>query len=308
MPRSPELPWTPAETKRLMSHAEVVAALRDKVEKGTATKEEVERFGKAVLALDKAIKDKEREAGHSPDTILAEDREGNEIRFDLAELRRQWVDFYKTNNLSDVLTDDGGRDTIPSNITLTPEQIDLLKAKAKEGYTRAVIIPAGIEKHLQALKENLTDGYEKDRNNKPILTFLSSNVSPSFPDNIITTDTNRKDKAYIILTNPNESLLPNSKNKTADELMSEFQSLGFSGLTLADFFIEERRHFNETGKHLIDGSVEWSWLLASRDSASRVLDAGWRPGSLLVGVGSGVSGDRDPALGARPSVVFVLET
>lgn len=35
-----ELPWTPAETKQLMSRADVIASLRDKIERGTADDDE----------------------------------------------------------------------------------------------------------------------------------------------------------------------------------------------------------------------------------------------------------------------------
>ncbi|MBP9863910.1 hypothetical protein KBC54_00475 [Patescibacteria group bacterium] len=302
---SKEFPWTPAETKQLMSHAEVIAALRDKVEEGKADADERKRFTKAVFALKKQMEEKENPTTH---IILAEAANGSEIRFDLREIRQTWETFYGTHNLKQLA------DALPTDIELTPTQIDLLKQKAKEGYTRVILIPANAEQSLQLLKENLTDGYEKNPDGTSIETYLADyddkkGVKSSFPNLIETTDPKRKGKAYLLLTNPNESLAPDSKNKSADELVAEFQAKGLSGLTLADFFIEERRHFEETGNHLIDwGKSDYSWLLSSRDGASRVLDAGWYPGAHQVGVRSYPSGLRNPHLGARSSVVLDLES
>ncbi len=293
-----ELPWTPAETKQLMSHAEEIASLRDKVEQGKADADERKRFTKAVFALKKQMEEKENPTMH---VILAESADGTEIRFDLREIRQTWETFYGTHNLK-VLADD-----LPTDIKLTPEQVDLLKQKAREGYTRAILVPANIDQHLLQLKQSLTDGLGKNAQNQPIETFLSDNVKPSFPNQIETTDPRRKGKAYLLLTNPNESLVPNTKNKSADELIAEFNAKGLSGLTLAEYLIEERKHFEETGKHLVDGSKEWTWLLASRDGASRVLNADWLPDVHRVGVNSNPSGNRRSYLGARSSVVLSLE-
>ncbi len=306
MPKNPsELPWTPSETKQLVSYAEVIASLREKVEQGKADADEKKRFTKAVFALKKQMEEKENPTMH---VILAETTDGKEIRFDLKEIRQTWETFYGTHNLKQLA------DALPNEIKLTPAQIDLLKQKAKEGYTRAILIPANAEQSLQLLKENLTDGYEKNPDGIPIKTFLADHsdkkgVASSFPNQIETTDPKRKGKAYLLLTNPNESLAPDSKNKSADELVAEFQAKGLSGLTLADFFIEERRHFEETGKHLIDwGKSDYSWLLSSRDGASRVLNAGWDPGDHRVDVYSCPSGYRSSNLGARSSVVLELES
>jgi hypothetical protein len=311
MPRRPsgELPWTPQETEILMSHAEVIASLREKVERNTASPDEQKRFAKAVFALEKSVKDKEQPTGS---VILAESKEGREIRFDLVELRKQWVDFYTSHGLGDLLKDPQGHDLLPADIRLTPGQIEFFKEKAKEGYTRVILVPAGIEQHLQELKANLTDGLGKDKKGNPVETYLhdyddKKGVASSFPNLIETTDPVRKNKPYLLLTNPTEALLPESKNKSAGALLAEFQASGLSGLSLADFFIEEREHFNKTGKHLIDGSTEWSWLLASRDAASRVLNAVWDPDYRQVRVDSYVVSGSDPGLGARPSVVLTLE-
>ena len=305
---SGELPWTDEETRGLKSHADVIAELRSRVEQGTATPDEQERFTTAVFALDKAVKDKERPVG---DVIVCVDKEGKEVLFDLAEIRRQWVQFYDTHGLSEILKDTQGHDTLPADIRLTPEQVDLLKAKAKEGYTRMILVPAGVEGHLQSLKENLTDGLAQDASNNPIPTYLSDNVKPSFPNQITTTDPRRLGKAYLLMTNPDAALHPGTKDKSADEIIRTFAdpAVNVSGLTLADYLIEERRHFDETGQHLVDFSKnEWTWLLASRDAASRVLGADWNPNNRQVGVGSSSPGDRDPGLGARSSVVLALES
>ena len=109
-----ELPWTPAETKQLMSHAEEIASLRDKVEQGKADADERKRFTKAVFALKKQMEEKENPTMH---VILAESADGTEIRFDLREIRQTWETFYGTHNLK-VLADD-----LPTDIKLTPEQL-----------------------------------------------------------------------------------------------------------------------------------------------------------------------------------------
>ena len=243
----------------------------------------------------------EKKSSH--DIILAETTDGKELRFDLNEIREQWKVFYEEHGLENLAN------LLPKNIALTPKQIETLKAKAREGYTRAILVPAGIENHLQKLKEKLTDGLENDVEGNPIETWLSEDVKPSFPDNIKTKDAKRVGKAYLLLTNPNESLVPGSKNKSADKLIAEFEANGISGLTLADFLIEERKHFEETGKHLVDWSNnEWTWLLESRAGASRVLGAGWSPDNLQVRVSSHSADRQDPYLGARSSVVLSIET
>ncbi|MBP9863906.1 hypothetical protein KBC54_00455 [Patescibacteria group bacterium] len=298
MKHSSELPWTPSETKQILSHAEVIASLRDKVEQGKADADERKRFTKAVFALKKQMEEKENPTAQ---IILAEAKDGSELRFDLKEIRETWEVFYRSHNLPQLA------DALPSDVKLTPAQIDLLKQKAKEGYTRATLIPADAERHLQTLKANLTDGLEKDAQGDPIETFLFDSVKSSFPNLIETADQKRKGKAYLLLTNPNESLAPNTKNKSADELIAEFNTKGLSGLTLADFLIEERKHFEETGKHLVDlTNNEWTWLLSSRDAASRVLGADWDPDGHRVAVYSDPSGNRNPDLGARSSVVLEL--
>ena len=305
---SGELPWTDEETRGLKSHADVIAALRSRVEQGTATPDEQERFTTAVFALDKAVKDKERPVG---DVIVCVDKEGKEVLFDLAEIRRQWVQFYDTHGLSEILKDKQGHDTLPADIKLTPEQVDIIKEKAKEGFTRMVLVPAGIEQHLEELKINLTDGLEKDDNNNPIPTYLSDNVKPSFPNQITTTDPRRLGKAYLLMTNPDAALYPGTKGQSADEIIRTFAdpAVNVSGLTLADFLIEERQHFDETGQHLVDwGKNEWTWFLSSRDAAARVLHAGWDPNYRRVKVNSSSPEDRYPGLGARSSVVLALES
>ena len=51
-----------------MSHADIIAALRPKVENETATPAELKLFAKAVYALEKVIKDKERSVGLDKET------------------------------------------------------------------------------------------------------------------------------------------------------------------------------------------------------------------------------------------------
>lgn len=158
----------------------------------------------------------------------------------------------------------------------------------------------------------MTDGLEKDSNGVPVETLLGDygdkkGVKSSFPNLIETVDPKRKGKAYLLLTNPNESLATDTKNKTADEIRAAFNLKGVSGLSLADFLIEEGKHFEETGTYLVDfGKHEWTWLLSSRDGATRVLSARWYPDDHQVDVNSRPSGGRYPHLGARSSVVLEL--
>ena len=72
-PPSGELPWTPSETEQLHVHADVIQALRAKVEGGTATNEEGKRFAEAVFALQKALEEKRRSVEHGP--LLQEARD-----------------------------------------------------------------------------------------------------------------------------------------------------------------------------------------------------------------------------------------
>lgn len=296
MPERPSsvLPWTPAEEAMLRVHAQLIHDLREKVEQGNATHKERQQYETAVKAIKKAIEEKKAKE-NSKDLLI-----------DLSKVREQWVNFYTSHHLDAILKDAQGKPTIPDTIRLTQAQKDILKQRFAEGYTRIILVPAGIDQHLNALKTQLADGYEKDGNGAPIETYLG-NPKDSFPNEITTTDPNRKQGAYLLLTKPDEALHPNSKGKTADALLAEFAQENLTGLTLADFFIEQREHFEKTGTHLIDGATIWSWLLSSRDNASRVLSALWDSSVRRVGMHSVSSGSSDSDLGARSSVVLHLD-
>ena len=301
---SGELPWTEEETRGLMSHADVISALRQKVENNTATPPEFARFAKAVSALEKAVNDKERLAG---DVIVAEDKEGNEVRFDLAEILRTSDTFFRGKHL-EVLAD-----ALPSYVRLSQEQVERIKEAAKEGFDRAFLFAP-----LELL----------DTNNSAILTACAKEhlanltgddqYTEPFVDTTAQTPVTRNrptGKAYLLLYS-SKPVAQETKDLTFPQVAELFKQNKWNGLTLQEHLILQRFEAEVRGDHSFDaystdaGQSNWTWLMDSTSdaSAARVLDADWSPDSRRVRVYSGSSGSRGPALGARSSVVLVLES
>ncbi|MEI6510892.1 MAG: hypothetical protein WCO25_02500 [Candidatus Uhrbacteria bacterium] len=204
-----------------------------------------------------------------------------EIAVDLSALRRDAVDFYDRLGLADLAA------TLPPTIDLSRDQLDVLRAKAREGYSRVLLIPAGIERHLP----ELLAAFPVDR---------SARVTASWPDGIVTTDPRRVGRSYLLLTNPDRAMARNTLGRSAAGLAATFETTNRVGLTIAEFLVEERVHFETTGAHLVDRSTGGSsWLLGSRDKEGNVLYAAWNANPERLRIGADPETDRYPALGAR---------
>ena len=304
MPRQPsgELPWTPAETKQLVSHAEVIAALRDKVEGGMATDDEKKQFAKAVFALKKSIEDKERPS----QVILAKSADGHELRFDLNEIRKTAEAFYRGHGLEKLA------DQLPQNIRLSPQQIERIKEAAKEGFDRVFIFPS-IEQ-LATSRQTLIEQCATQPS--AALSGTEQYTAPYIDDTAKTPVIRNRptQKAYLLLYS-SQPIKEETKNLTHPQVTELFNQKKWNGLTLEEYLLLQRLEAESRGNHSFDAystnavdSNSTRLMDSTSDAgASRVLDAGWYPGNRQVRVLSNSSGGASPNLGARPSVVLSLE-
>jgi hypothetical protein len=109
-----------------------------------------------------------------------------------------------------------------------------------------------------------------------------------------------KDKSIYDLCNATTD----QEQQHINELIQNKQPLPIDGLTLGEYLIADRLHFQETGNHL-DNTNSWTWLPASY-SGSRVVGSYWRPDDSRVGVSANGPGFSCSGLNARSSRTFSL--
>jgi len=73
---------------------------------------------------------------------------------------------------------------------------------------------------------------------------------------------------------------------------------------LEDFFVLERKYFEDTGKHLSDWNKKSAHWLPGTKSGARLVYAGWDPSDGELSVYAYALGYRFEILGVRPSRSF----
>ena len=232
--------------------------------------------------------------GQYPDPQTKTEAGRNEALFFLQEYSlRKSEFFFRKHGLSELA------DRLPASVNSDSSKAERPEIKTwfERGYRRMLVVPPSASDFHALLRDWLIPSAD-----------LSPNVSASFPNGIVTVDANRRDRSYLLLTNPDVILHPGSRGKTAIQLNKKFSEEGLCGLTLVDFLLEEQLHLDETGKHLIDRieAEGTSWLLGSTDKDGRYLYGVWNTSKAQIRLGADAPTDRFPALGARSAVVIPL--
>jgi hypothetical protein len=108
-----------------------------------------------------------------------------------------------------------------------------------------------------------------------------------------------KDKSIYDLCNATTE----QEQQHINELIQNKKPLPIDVLTLGEYLIADRLHFQETGQHLDEKT--WTWLPASY-SGSRVVCSDWHPDVSRVLVDANFPGFSHSSLGARSSRTFSL--
>ncbi len=166
---------------------------------------------------------------------------------------------------------------------------EMEKAIEQYGFDTLLLVPGGTA--LPDLHTKMTEGYNH--------TFEGGNFKTGGSFAGVSEDTS---KDRIILVHKAQELnlhpaLNDTLNKAAQTFLDQHESL-----TLSDYLIFQRKHFDETGQHLDE--KEWTWLPGSRSGTPVVL-AYWRPDGGRLGVNADGPSNRSSNRGCRLSRCFV---
>lgn len=285
-----------------------------------------ELYGPPVKKGQKKLEDFKKKAIPKPEKpktlnpeIIARDKEGKEVVFDLEQIRQEWTTFYNENNLPEF-----AKALENTNINLTKEQVEEIQEKSERGFDRLILFPP-IElqqEHFEALlkemvKEipSLQEQYSKE------VIWLSDTVKPNFPDkttnkpNKITTNNREKteNKPYLLFLKDTLEVDSETLNKTPEQLRTLFNERNETSLTIAEYLIFQRDYAKrrKTGKNPHPDTGHYTYLLDSElspDSSwpGQVLGAYWGRGSGRVRVGSSLYDISYSDFGARSSAIFEI--
>ena len=244
-------------------------------------------------------------------TILAQDKEGNEIEFNLEDIKNQWIEFYKQHNLKEIQEQVENID-----IQLNNEQIDTIKEKTKEGFNHFILLPS-----IETQKQQLTNIKEqtekpiKGLNDKQQYSYKGTHLWDDVEKNIdhIQTNNRPENKPYLLFIKDNPEVDEDTIDKSAETLRQTFEQKQETGLTIQEYLIFQRdytqRHKQEDNPH--PDTEYYTWLLDSEldeqsSGPGHVLRACWRSGFRQVRVSSFSASDPYHNSGARSSVIFSI--
>ncbi|MDO8530130.1 MAG: hypothetical protein Q7S10_01870 [bacterium] len=325
----------PLETESPLSAVQEVMGQINAVQAGRKLESldvsELEDIKNKYLAVRYLLGLKQEQETGAGFVLSVKNEKGEPAEFNFEQIKNYWVDFYKKNNLPEL-----AEVVEELEITLTKEQQDRIKELAeKEGFDKMIIFAgneimqknsAGIKQETEKEMAGLAPKQqymEKDKDGKPVGTYLSDTVKPAFPDKI--KNNNRPDKPYILFCKDapevdeatrkalKESEGKGEKKNSAENLREYFKKKGLTGYTLEEYLIFQREHTTqnkEAAKPHPENDYS-TWLLDSELDAyssgpGRVLQAGWSPGDQRVGVGSDAPDGSDSDVGARSSAIFEI--
>jgi hypothetical protein len=248
--------------------------------------------------------------------IRAEDKEGKPIEFNLEKIKEHWAEFYQQNNLQELK-----EEIERTEISLTDEQTEVIKEKAKEGFNNFIFLPSieTQQKNLLNIKqetEKEMKGLDRKQQYSKTGTHLGGFIKSFFPDRIDTLDrpTNR---SYLLFVKDTPVVEDETRKKSPSQLREIFKQKQETGLTLPEYLIFQRDYTQRYQTH--PDAEHATWLLNSETRIHQdgafgvpasyrhlVLNAQW--GTLLhprrVDIAENNLDYDTPVDGARPSVVF----
>jgi len=217
------------------------------------------------------------------------------ITIDIEQKLQDFLSFYQKTNIN-----------LPADFEDSVREIwnrnndDIQKAIEEKGFDDILIVPANIPLPELAEKMKMGNG-----------NFTGSNFDSG--GGFAGAKSIGVDKPRLILYH--KKTLPEIQEKTgidvhlnikageAEKLFKKNPDQYLS--TLEDFFIFERKNFDESAKHLSDYKQNSANWLSGTKSGPRFVDSSWHPdfGGLIVGAHD--AGDSLSHLGCRPSRYFV---
>ncbi len=254
--------------------------------------------GRVVL-----IDQQEFEKNYSRRSLIFSEKYNNqEIKLDILETRQASAAFYKSHNLTEYL---GG---LPQEIKFSKDGEARIKEALKMGFDTALILPAA---DVQQKNVELLDT-EMAAKALPGLSANDQYTAPYFEDNTKTAESlNRPAKAYLLLYQSGD-IPQETKGQTPNQLRPLFKKNKWDGLTLPEYLVLQRVEAEKRKNHSFDAystsgaASNWTWLLDTNITPSKVVYASWNPDNRRVRVGWGDSDASYSSLGARPVVVVEI--
>ena len=304
--RQEQVKLTEEQDKQLL---DIIVQAREAERKGELQKaiDLYSQYEKEFLSI-KGEQDKEKREGKSQ-SFFVEDEKGEEREIDLEQLRQKWISFYREHNLQELA------DALPETITLTEEQIEQIKEKAKEGFDKLILFPS-IEiqsQHLQAIKEETEKPLEglKDDQQYKKETYFSDLVKSAFPDKIKTRN-RPENRPYLLFTKDIPEPEQETRGLSPDQIRPILEAKAETGFTLSEYLIFQREYVGsrKTEDQPHPETEYYTWLLDSEikeeGGAAGVLKACWHSGSGRVGADSHLSYNRFSGFGSRSSAIFEI--
>jgi|GEM_PF-2158666 len=242
----------------------------------------------------KAIIDSKAELQQAASTIEATYQKES-ITLDLEAKTKEFLDLYKKTGLE-----------LPPDFEESIADIwnrnsaEIQEAIEQNGFDDILLVPGNIPLSELADKMKMENGNWESSNFKAGGGFtgaVSGNVN----------------NHRIILVHKTETLLEINKKNGLDvhlnitggdaERLYKADPTGFIS-TLEDFFVLERKYFEDTGKHLSDWNKKSAHWLPGTKSGARLVYAGWDPSDGELSVYAYALGYRFEILGVRPSRSF----
>ena len=243
----------------------------------------------------------------SPEPILAESPEGEPLEFNLEKIRADSIQFYRDNNLEELIKE------LPETISLTKEQTKTIQEKVKEsGFNKMFLFPS-IETQLKYLEKIKTEtgkpmeGLDEKNQYSKERIWLSDTVKEDFPEKIKILN-RPKEKCYLLLYQDSQEVPEETRNKTALQARKIQKEKNETGFTLPEYLIFQRDFISRNkGKENSHPEHKYAtWLTDSELVSSHVLWARWYLSDHQLSVFSYFTGLRSSSQGFRSSAVLEI--
>jgi len=238
--------------------------------------------------------------------IKAQNSLGQTIEFDFNEILAYWVDYYASNNMSQLAN------YLPRFISITAEQEALIKEKAAKGFRKFILLPSiEVQKEnihkIKAETEKEVEGLAVGKQFSPSGAFFWADVQAGFPNNI-TTLNRPVGKPYLLFIKDEREVPVYTLNSSAEEAKIILQESNETGLTLVEYLILQREHvrmnINNDKPHM--DTDYYTWLLDSEIKEKGYLKAHWHSVYKQVRINVNQIDGKSEYRGFRSSVVITL--